>query len=366
MIYTELVQSEQKFDELRPLWNKLLGKSGSGSIFLTWEWLFTWWCHYQQKRNLFVILFWAGRELVGIAPFMQEEEIRGGIKVQTLRFIGSDGPACSEFLSLIVAPGYELEVYHRLLEFLKKYSPPWDRVVLNPLSLEDSKVHHLYRTVSQSYLAELERTFMCPYVKLPSDWSQFLSRLSRNFRQQVRSSLRKFEGQTGIKYLPDAQNTFPIPKLVNALSKLNGLRMEQKGIDSTLKVTSFRRFLSDVLDQFQARDWLSCSLIHREQEILAIILNFRYAKKIWYYQAGFLPEYAFLRPGTLLFAWTIRDAIEKGFLEYDFLRGEEHYKYRWGSTNRTAITLQLYNRKVLPYVICYFRKARTWVRRSLK
>jgi len=365
MISAELVQTEEEFKKLQSRWDDLLEKSTSSSIFLTWEWLFTWWSHYQQKRKLFLVLFWEGKELVGIAPLLQGKEGRGGIKVQTLRFLGSDGPACSEFLDLIIAPGYEIKVYQRMVNFLQEYNFAWDRVVLNPISMEGSHIHHLHRLLSQAYLAELEKTIMCPYVKLPTDWSQFLAGLSPSFRQQVRASVRKFENQTRIQYIPDAQDVFSVCMLVDTLSNLNRQRMEQKGIDSTLKSSSFCRFLSDALEQFQSRGWLGCSLLQKEQQILAIIFNFQYAKKIWYYQAGFLPEYASFRPGTLLFAWTIQEAIEKGFLEYDFLRGEEQYKYRWGSTNRPAMAFHLYNRKIFPHMICYFRKARTWLSGSL-
>ena len=365
MISDDLVQTEEEFENLESGWNDLLEKSGSPSIFLTWEWMFTWWSYYSRQRKLFLVLFREGKNLVGIAPLLQEEEGKRGIKVQTLRFLGSDGPACSEFLDLIIAPGYEIKIHQRMAGFLQEYRFAWDRVILNPVSADGSHVHHLHRLASRAYLAESEKSLMCPYVKLPADWNQFLASLSPNFRQQIRACVRKLESRKDIRYVADAQNRYPIPLLVDTLGELNRQRMEQKGIDSTLKDSSFRRFLSDALERFQSRGWLGCSLLQKEQQILAVIFTFRYAKKIWYYQAGFLPEYASFRPGTLLFARTIQEAIEKGFLEYDFLRGEEQYKYRWGSTNRPAVTFHLYNRKFFPHMICYFRRARTWLSEAL-
>ncbi|MCL6582517.1 MAG: GNAT family N-acetyltransferase [bacterium] len=362
----ELVQTERAFQDLQPWWDAILEKRVSSSIFLTWEWLFTWWIHYQQNRKLFLILFREREKLIGIAPLFLEEEVKGGIRIKTLRFLGSDGPACSEFLDLIIAPGYDAEVYHRLGEFLKEHSSLWDRMILSPLSWGNSDLYWLYRLLNRLYSAELEETFRCPYIKLPSDWNQFLASLSRNFRQQVRALLRKFDQQTKMKYLSNAHHLFPTPVLINTLCTLNSLRMEHKGIDSTLRISSFHRFLLDVSEQLKSRGWLSCSLIQNEQQIIAIILNFRYGKKVWYYQAGFLPEYAFLHPGTLLFAQTIREAIEDGFLEYDFLRGEEEYKYRWGAINRPVTVFRLYNRKLRSRILYYFRKAKILFHGSLK
>ena len=48
------------------------------------------------------------------------------------------------------------------------------------------------------------------------------------------------------------------------------------------------------------------------------------------YNSGFDPEHAKLAPGIVLLAHIIRDAIDRGVLVFDFLRGEESYKYAFG------------------------------------
>ena len=45
-------------------------------------------------------------------------------------------------------------------------------------------------------------------------------------------------------------------------------------------------------------------------------------------------------PGTLLIAYALEDAVSRGDSEFDFLRGNEPYKYRWGARDR-------FNRRVL-------------------
>jgi CelD/BcsL family acetyltransferase involved in cellulose biosynthesis len=54
-----------------------------------------------------------------------------------------------------------------------------------------------------------------------------------------------------------------------------------------------------------------------------------------YYLGGFEPEHARLSLGTILTARAIRHAIEAdGAREFDFLRGDEPYKYTWGAQDR--------------------------------
>src|SRR2546427_4482076 len=51
--YTTLFRSG--FEKLREEWNELLQASASNCLFLTWEWLYTWWKHLSEDRRLFII-----------------------------------------------------------------------------------------------------------------------------------------------------------------------------------------------------------------------------------------------------------------------------------------------------------------------
>ena len=47
------------------------------------------------------------------------------------------------------------------------------------------------------------------------------------------------------------------------------------------------------------------------------------------YNSGFHPDHAALSPGVVLLAHLVRDAIARGRRRFDFLRGEERYKYEF-------------------------------------
>ena len=59
------------------------------------------------------------------------------------------------------------------------------------------------------------------------------------------------------------------------------------------------------------------------------------------YNSGFRPEAAALSPGLILLAHIIRDAIERGQRRFDFLRGEERYKYDFGPTPEDVSTVTI-------------------------
>ena len=59
------------------------------------------------------------------------------------------------------------------------------------------------------------------------------------------------------------------------------------------------------------------------------------------YNSGFDPRPARCRPGVVLIARTIEDAIARGFRRYDFLRGEEPYKYGFGAVPTEVLRVTL-------------------------
>ena len=64
-------------------------------------------------------------------------------------------------------------------------------------------------------------------------------------------------------------------------------------------------------------------------------------ERVFAYLGGFDPAFAYESPGTLLFAALIESAIREGLGELHFLRGREAYKYAWGATDRTSMTVRL-------------------------
>ena len=53
--------------------------------------------------------------------------------------------------------------------------------------------------------------------------------------------------------------------------------------------------------------------------------------KMLLYNSGYDPAYAYYSVGLLLKAFLIKKALKEGLQVYDFLRGEERYKYDLGA-----------------------------------
>jgi CelD/BcsL family acetyltransferase involved in cellulose biosynthesis len=63
--------------------------------------------------------------------------------------------------------------------------------------------------------------------------------------------------------------------------------------------------------------------------------------RVYYYLSGFDPEFEPHSPGTLIVAHAIFEAQRSGACAFDFLRGKEDYKYRWGAVDTFTYRRQL-------------------------
>jgi CelD/BcsL family acetyltransferase involved in cellulose biosynthesis len=65
--------------------------------------------------------------------------------------------------------------------------------------------------------------------------------------------------------------------------------------------------------------------------------------RVFYYIGGFDPDHEALGLGTVLVGHAIAEAEAEGCCSFDFLRGQESYKYRWGAVDRPS-----YARRLVP------------------
>ena len=64
--------------------------SDSDCLFLTWEWLFTWWKHLAGDRQLAILAVRSGGKLVALAPFcLRPASLSRRRPLPVLEFLGN-------------------------------------------------------------------------------------------------------------------------------------------------------------------------------------------------------------------------------------------------------------------------------------
>lgn len=97
-----------------------------------------------------------------------------------------------------------------------------------------------------------------------------------------------------------------------------------------------------MMNIFAQKDILRLYFLDIEGAPAATMLIFDWNDSYYLYNSGFDPDaFGHLSPGNILTTYTIKEAIEKGKKTYDFLRGEEIYKFRLGGVAEAIFDLEI-------------------------
>jgi len=367
----EVVQDINRFRELREDWDSLLEKSSSKSIFLTWEWLFNWWVHFKDHKELLILLVKdeTTNQIVGIAPFcLQELRLLHFFKFNKIMYIGSD-KAASDFLDFIIHPGSEDDVVKLVYEYLNSHGDSWDLVEMGPVDECSISIGLVKENGNGTHRIVTLKAQVCPYLKLKDDYEKLLQSLSFNMRQNLKRRTKYFENKKGMSFSIFNMRE-RIEENIDRLFSLHMDRFKSKGgnrrIESSFSGADIKRFHYDIASSFLEKQWLKLYFLNYESEPIASLYAFKYKDKLYYYQSGFSSHWEKFSLGTVLFGYAIKDSIDEGLKEFHFLRGEEEYKSRWTKDHRGTRNLLLFNSTFSGEALYILMRGERYLRRVLR
>ena len=167
---------------LRGEWNLLLEEAVAPSVFLTPEWLLSWWDAYAADLEMHLIVVREAERLVGLFPLAYDgKKMRGWSNAYSDRF----GPIVGEDSQ---------EAVELAARYLANDAPPWSSLDLVPLSEESSVTGWL----SDAFTAvgvgnRAVPRFRSPIIDLPDDPAVLRASLGGSFRSTLRRKANKGE-----------------------------------------------------------------------------------------------------------------------------------------------------------------------------
>lgn len=332
MITIRQVETLDEFEHLGVIWNDLLQKSRDNDIFSTWEWLSCWWKHLGKHRELRVLVAEENGKIMAIAPLMLSRYSFMNLgRMTKIEFIGSPQSDYNNFVWL----EHERRCLRLFVEHLAQQTD-WDSLELRGVQ-EGTLSEGLLREPSADYGLNMKdgNVAICPYVELPNSIEEFMAKLGRNMRQQVRRALRRLEAdcQVGFKTHSEFDS---IQRGMDRLFELHQKRWTSKGKPGAFASSAVREFHIEVARRLSEKGWLALSFLTADGETIAANYAFDYHRKRYFYQSGFDARFAAYSVGTLLHLRNIESCMAKGLREYDFTRGGEPYKLRWPTRVRKS------------------------------
>lgn len=340
-----LIDDEREFLKLGEGWNRLLERSASRSLFLTWEWVEAWWKNYRQNGDrLFVLLAEEDDELIGIAPlYLRRIKFLRLFNLRALFFLG-DGSWDSDYLDFIVAAGREGEVINEFFRCLGRLDD-WDLALLNEIPESSPNLAHIADCSRRSNLTFRASEVACGYTPLPDNWPSYLASLKPRFRTKVRSSLKRLEEEPQARF-ERCSDYGSLVSTLAALFELHGKRWALRHQQGVFVFPGKKAFYMDIARAFLKKEMLRLYSLRLGDKVVACQIGFEYNNALYHLQEGFDPEYESLSVGIALRAYVFRECIARGLREYDFLGGIGRHKTDWGAVPKKSARLALARRRL--------------------
>jgi CelD/BcsL family acetyltransferase involved in cellulose biosynthesis len=118
---------------------------------------------------------------------------------------------------------------------------------------------------------------------------------------------------------------------MQALFDLHGATWEARGQPGMLRDETVRKFHLQAGARLRGAGMVRLYGLQVDGVLKGVLYCLARARRVYYYLSGYDPSLAVYSPGSILISHALTAAAEEGSLEFDFLRGGEPYKRRWGA-----------------------------------
>ncbi len=328
MYSPELIVGPTVFDVIqREEWNGLAAQGMTLTPFQRHDYQAAWWRHLGVGELISVAVRDSGQNLVGIGCFNRRED----------RLVFNATKEETDYLDLIARPEEAEAVWTAVVDcLLSERCPAWQVLDCYNIPAASPSRQVLPRLLqSRGFVFAETRAEVCPIIDLPGDFEDYLAQLDKKQRHEIRRKMRRaFGADAELEIIRDpAQLHAAVDDFLDLLQKSTAEKYDWLNPG---RIALFH----DVAEFALGERSLLLMFMVMNGERIAGLFNLCTDDRVWVYNSGIdTTRYGQFSLGVVLTAHAIELAIGKGCRYFDFLRGNEDYKYRFGAQDAEIFRL---------------------------
>jgi|SRR5262245_13986324 len=336
------IEIEEGCDALTRLqveWQAMFGASGAPP-FLSWEWLSTWHKWFGREKQPYLLCARERGNLIALLPLCAERRrpSRFSPGLKRISFMGESYGA-SDYLDILALPGFKQKIADVFIDYLAA-PRSFDLLELEGMAADSGALRSLTRRFANDgrFRYRVVPQHVCPRMSLDARWEDLLerSRRSDHFKRCMRrlNKIASFE----FRVVSDVEG---IPAAYERLLELHVGRWINRGGSSALRTAEQKGFTSEAAAELARAGMTRFEEIWLEGECRASLFGFESGDCYYFFLSGFDQAWSKYSLGFTLLWLSIREASRRGLKIYDFLRGDETYKFDWSDNLRLTVSAQV-------------------------
>ena len=315
------------FSRLVEPWRELVEKDPAASVFHTPQYLAVWWSEFGAGAALRVVEVLDGETLRGIGAAMITSN-------GEVAFAGDHDS--TDYRGPISAPEDRDAVAAAVLDALG--GETWRMFDMDGFAADSGWPEAFTRaSAERGHTVAESQTDACPRVAIPGSWEGYLSSLPGKLRHEINRKARRLERDAG----PYTVRLATEETLDDDLEAFFEMHRSSDGPKGRFMHEGMATFFGSFAWMLFSQGWLRLATLEVGGEPWAGVYAFRSGSDWDVWNSAYDHRRRELAPGMVLMAECIRLAAEEGCTTFDFLRGTEPYKYRFGATDVPLIRLDL-------------------------
>jgi CelD/BcsL family acetyltransferase involved in cellulose biosynthesis len=338
-INVEVEEGADALTRLRVEWQAMYCASGAPP-FLSWEWLSTWHKWFGREKHPFLLCARERGNLIALLPLCAEnrQSSRFSPRLKRMSFMGESYGA-SDYLDILALPGFKQKSADIFIDYLA-LPRSFDLLELEGMTADSCALQSLTRRFANDrrFRYRIVPQYICPRMSLDARWEDLLERSRRSDyfkRCMVRlNKIASFE----FRVISDVNE---IPAAYGRLLELHAGRWVNRGGSSAFRTAEQKGFTFDAAAELARASMTRFEEIWLEGECRASLFGFESGDCYYFYLSGFDQAWSKYSLGFTLLWLSIREASRRGLKMYDFLRGDENYKFDWSDNSRMTVTARV-------------------------
>ncbi|MDD4052658.1 MAG: GNAT family N-acetyltransferase [candidate division Zixibacteria bacterium] len=327
------IESMEAFEALASEWNGLLTENDTNNVFLTHEWVRSWWQAFHHQHSLYILAIRDDRKLVGLAPLMLTRTGFLGRKSRIIRFIGTPNADYAD----IIGPDKK-KLVGLVCACLEAHRDEWDRVELSQIG-QASATTAAFRDVltqnrSRFEIKEIE-TCMAYVYEGPED-KRTAFQLPR--KTTLKRSMKHLDEAGGLT-LEQIDDPEKILAHLPAFFHAHIVRWEGTATPSKFNKPAFRAFYENLVKNLGPAGYISFKILRHQDRPIAWFFTYRYNNTAYLYTLVHNRFYSKHSPGNILITMIVDDCVRRGYAMVDHTRGARAHKGIFA--NREAINYRV-------------------------